>query len=84
MEKIIKKIVLDIDGKEISLTPEQAQKLNNALNDMFGSKTVVKEKEYIPYRPYWPIREPYYTWTLSTKDIGLTGYYKDGQATLKI
>ena len=63
MDKAIKKIVLDLGGKEITLTPKQAQNLKNALDDLFGKK-VIKEviREYIP-NPYpVVIREPYYPW----------------------
>ncbi|MDD5381899.1 MAG: hypothetical protein PHG53_09735 [Phycisphaerae bacterium] len=35
---LIKKIVLDVDGKEIPLTPEQEQKLCMALLDLLGIK----------------------------------------------
>ena len=38
MNKTIKKIELDLDGKTVSLTPEQAKKLKDALNDLFGEK----------------------------------------------
>lgn len=54
MNEVIKKIELDIDGVGITLTPEQARKLQGALNELLG---VEKEKEYIP-SPY-PVPQPY-------------------------
>jgi len=48
---IIKKIELDLDGKIVSLTSEQAKKLKSALDELFGVKI---EKEYIPYEPWRP------------------------------
>jgi len=74
-KNLIKKIVLDIEGKEISLTPEQAQKLLVALTNLLGTKReTIKEKEYIPYpiypcqppyNPCWPYNEPHITWSTS-------------------
>jgi hypothetical protein len=72
---VIKKIVLDIDGKEISLTPEQAQKLCTALMDLLkvrqqASDSAIEElkrliennrKEYIPLPyPVVPYKIPYW------------------------
>jgi hypothetical protein len=66
MEKMIKKIVIDIDGKEISLSPDQAQRLCAALMDLTGVKT---QKEYVPYYPYAPWR-PYWTWGTYQTSLG--------------
>jgi len=63
MNKAIKKIELDLGGKTVTLTPEQAKNLKNALDDLFG-KEVIHKTEYIhehtylpkpiePLRPYW-------------------------------
>lgn len=74
MNKAIKKIELDLGGKTVTLTPEQAKNLKDALDDLFGKEIIVK-KEYIhdsfpvpypvpyrePLRPYWePV--PYWDW----------------------
>jgi len=67
MNKAIKKIELDLGGKIVSLTPQQAQNLKDALDDLFGKEIVkVIEKEFItipqpypvyrdiePWRPRW-------------------------------
>jgi len=49
----VKKIVLNIDGKEISLTIEQAKKLKDILSELFG-KEIIKEviRENYP-TPIW-------------------------------
>lgn len=44
---MIKKIVVDIDGKEVELTKKQALKLRDDLNDMFGSP--IQAPVTIPY-----------------------------------
>ena len=86
-KNIIKKIELDIDGKVVRLTPEQAKKLKSALDELFGKKV---EKEYVPYpQPYpvipwrriwaWDYRPTYYTTTSGT----LCNYSSDN-STLKI
>jgi hypothetical protein len=72
-QNIVKKIVLDIDSKKISLTPEQAQKLCTALMDLLkveqSSVTLDeikrmigdKSKEYIPLPyPVYPHKTPYW------------------------
>lgn len=71
MNKAIKKIELDLGGKVVSLTPEQAKNLKEALDELFG-KEVIREyfpaKEYIPvpyptpYRPLVPYFERPYYW----------------------
>lgn len=68
-KNLIKKIVLDIEGNEISLTPEQAHKLCTALMDLLGVNKRV-ETEYVScpypiypsYLPYWPYGTPHVTW----------------------
>ena len=71
-ECIVKKIVLKIDDKEISLTPEQAKKLKELLNDMFGKEIIKEIKElatkeehhhyhdHYPSYPYWYYIPPSY------------------------
>ena len=55
----IEKIVLEIGGKKIELTLEEAKSLMNILADAFGDKTKIMEIErdrWYPYRyPYWTI-----------------------------
>lgn len=54
---MIKKIIIEIDKKEITLTPKQAEKLFDELGKLYG-----KEKEYVHYYPCYPNRTypPYY------------------------
>ena len=58
----ISKVCLDIDGKRIELTMKQAKKLNEVLNDTFGSTEVV-------FRDRWyrdPYTQPYLGQTTTT------------------
>jgi len=60
----VKKIVLKIDDKEVSLTPEQVKKLKELLNDLFGKeiiKVVTQEIHHDHYNyPIWRYYEPPY------------------------
>jgi len=76
MPNIIKKIELDLDGQSISLTPEQARKLKEALNELFGK--IIRESEPWPVTP-WPI-DPY-PWYPSSPWII---YTSGNTATLKL
>ena len=91
MENVIKKIVLDLGKKEITLTPEQAKKLKNALDEMFGNKVV--EHHYHDHWDWWPIPPiyvsspslpsyPYYT-TYCTSN-GCEASYSNNTMTLKV
>lgn len=63
----IKKMVIELNGKDIELTMEQARELHAALNELFEEKERV-----VPYpvyrRPYvWPWREPYWLYSSGAK-----------------
>jgi hypothetical protein len=83
MNKMIKKIELDLGGKTVNLTPEQAKNLKEALDELFG-KTIIKEihEYHDPY--YWKWTQPYKV----TFDTG--GNYTDtmkycaGNGTLRL
>jgi hypothetical protein len=52
----IKKIVLDIDGVEVSLTPLQAGKLYDVLNEFYGkpsSNTPIVIERWVKPWDYW-------------------------------
>lgn len=55
----IEKMVLNIDGEKVSLSMEQAKKLKNILDELFGKeiiKEVVEKHHYHNdwyYKPYW-------------------------------
>ena len=55
MNDIIKKIVLNLGKKQVELTPGQAKKLKEALDEMFGEKVVkeIHHHDYWRWRPYW-------------------------------
>ena len=57
----VKKIVIKIEDKEISLTPEQAKKLKGILSEMFG-KEIIKEivKEEHHHYDHWGWYPPVY------------------------
>ena len=57
MDKAIKKIVLDLGGKEVTLTPKQAKNLKTALDELFGVR-VVKEIHHHDGWPYWYWNQP--------------------------
>lgn len=65
MSKVVK-IVLEINGKEISLSLEEAKELKRILEDAF-----VDKKEYVPwhYNP-WPTY-PLITYTSTTSADGV-------------
>ena len=49
----VKKIVLNIDGKEISLTMEQAKKLKDILGELFRKEIIKETIREINYPPIW-------------------------------
>lgn len=53
----IKKVVINIGGKELNLTVEEAKELRDLLNGTFGEKETI----YIPQYPVYP-DNPYYPW----------------------
>jgi len=52
MDNIIKELKLQLGEKEVSLTMDEAKKLREALDELFG-KEVVKEVYYYDQRPFW-------------------------------
>lgn len=62
MKATVKKLVVELNGKDIELTMAQARELFVALGELFQEKTrdVFIPQPY-PVRPYrWPWREPYW------------------------
>lgn len=74
----IKKIVLDLDGEEISLTPDQAKKLHGSLNELFGEK----QTPIIIDRRRWWWEWPTVTWTSTDGTTGIS--YQTNSSTLKM
>lgn len=64
----LKRIVLKTsEGKEVSLTLEEAKELSDQLSELFGPKyvpyqPVIIDRYYPPWKKYY---EPYITWTSS-------------------
>jgi hypothetical protein len=73
----ITEIVLDIDGKKITLTPEQAKSLLAALNELYGKKEVTTIT--IPY-PY-PVYPHYPTWIYTTTGNGYQATWNSGTSS---
>lgn len=64
----LKKIVLDVDGKEVALTLKQVKELNKELNTLLG----IPEKEFVyPNYPYPYKPTPFW---YEVTDITTTGY----------
>jgi hypothetical protein len=61
MDNVIKEIKLQLGEKEVSLTVEQAKKLKEALDEMFG-KEIIKEV----HRRDWWVYPYYYPWWTTT------------------
>ena len=67
MDNIIKELKLQLGKKEVVLTVEEAKKLKEALDELFG-KEVVKEVP-VPYPYPYPVWQWWYpNWTFSTVD----------------
>lgn len=62
-DAVIKKFVLELGGKEISLTPEQAKKLYEGLSELFEKKVIVEERHH--YHPSYP-------WIYTVPSTGIT------------
>jgi hypothetical protein len=63
----IKKVVIELNEKDVELTMAQARELYAALGELFKEK--IREVSYPVYRrPYvWPWREPYWVCSSGTK-----------------
>jgi hypothetical protein len=74
-EMKIKKVILQIGDKEISVTVEEAKELMELLNKTFSNEKM--KIEYVPYYPYpYVYPNPQITWTTcdsGTVTIGNTG-----------
>jgi len=77
------------NGKEISLTMEQAKKLKDILSELFGKeiiKEIVKEEHHHYNRPYYPIwvYEPQTPlnppWTITCGETNIT--YSDNTRSI--
>lgn len=63
----VKKMIVELNGKDIELTMAQARELYDALSEIFEEK--VREVPYHVYRrPYiWPRPEPFWLCSSGTK-----------------
>ena len=51
LESGVLSITVEVEGRRLSFTFEEARTLKKILNDMFGGSPV---KEYVPIYPSWP------------------------------
>ena len=77
----VKKIVLDLGGKEIDLTPYQAKVLAKVLGEMFTTK-VEHYPVYVEHHFAWPYPYPSHTW--GTVAEGATGQYDISDQTVTV
>lgn len=77
----IKKLVIEVDGKEITLALDKAEKLFEALKELFDKKVVYIPGPTVyrePYRPwYW--RNPDWVWCSTSG----TKFTLDGETSSK-
>lgn len=64
-EVSVKKVVLDLGGKEVTLTLKEAKALRDALDELFETKRIIEHRDHwvYPYHDPWPYHRPYVTWT---------------------
>jgi hypothetical protein len=78
MENVIKKFVIQLGDKEVTLTMDQAKKLHESLDELFGSKTVVEYRDVYPRYPWrWINVSPRWDWN------GTTMKYLTSSSTIK-
>jgi len=72
----IEKIVLKIGDRELSLSPEEVKGLKEALNKMFGDKSVVYR-----YYPSFPYYNPAYSpnWIFTSGPVTLCASTEDAE-----
>jgi hypothetical protein len=82
----VKKIVLNINGKEISLSIEQAKKLKDILGELFGKeiiKEVIREINYPPIYVYPQPATITNPWVI-TCGSGGTGTYSANSGSINL
>jgi hypothetical protein len=83
MNKMIKKIELDLGGKKVSLTPEQAKNLKAALDELFGKQVVREVHEHHHHDYTYPITYPRpYCWEWQPYRITCTDYDTAGNYSI--
>lgn len=73
MEIKVSEVVIEIGTKKVSLTPDQARELRDALSQLLGAeKEIVKEREHNYPNPYpWRWWTVYPQWgTISNAETG--------------
>lgn len=70
----VNRIVIEIGKREVSLSPEEARELHDALSEVLGGTVRVVERinyphPFQPYRPWWEVQH-----SKSTDDALLLGH----------
>ena len=84
---IIKKLVLELDGKKVELSMSQARELFKSLEELFGQKIIREYQPYTaPYIPMVPYRGPKpYIWCSSNGTAPIAnGTYTAHNSTLTL
>ena len=84
MNNEIKKIVLDLNGKEVELTLEQAKSLHKLLDQMFGEKVISTYPIFVErpiYTPHWRWQDP--TWCDVSTNINMSYSEADKSVSFK-
>lgn len=76
----IKKVVIEVEGKEIVLSFEGAKKLKEILSEMFGREVIKEVRIFENYKPYWNITYPQ-VWC-SSSNSGTVSYRASTQDIL--
>lgn len=79
----VSKVIIKIGDVEHTLTVEQAKELQQALGELFGDKTIIREEhhhhDYYPRYRYWisdyPAYSTYGTITTTNTQSQATGVY---------
>lgn len=75
MKPTITKLVLEVNGRELSLSPDQAKELHAILDEMFGEKVVRHQW----YQPWWGTTTTVLSnWTLTCGDSSASGTTSGG------
>lgn len=65
MKTELKKITIEVGGKKMDFTPEEAKELKNILAELFGADKVIERTVHVNW---W--HRPYYTWNTSLPQYG--------------
>jgi hypothetical protein len=68
----VRKIILDVNGKEIKLSLKEAQQLKDLLNETFGTSKVTVYRDARPYWDYHDYSRPWPTTICKTGNVSIS------------